>query len=100
MRNSSQAMRQEFELVQLEKTMSANTETVLQSLKPEAITRKKVACLSCGLPTPVATHPPGEYGSLGLSLISIVRCKVCGKEAPYRLCDMFEYEEMRSSVDC
>jgi len=77
-----------------ESTMDANAEAVIVSQKPETITRTEVTCIYCGLPTPVPASAPSKFASHVARHISIVRCKLCGKEAPYRACDIFEFSEM------
>jgi hypothetical protein len=74
--------------------MSAPIETVSVSQKPETITREEVTCMFCGLPTPVPAWHPSKFASHVPRRILIVRCKVCGKEAPYSACDIFEFDEM------
>jgi len=66
--------------------MGANIEAVIVSQKLETIPCKGVTCMFCGLPTPLPPSVPSK-----LSHISIVRCKLCGKEAPYRACDIIEF---------
>jgi len=66
--------------------MNATMETVLVSQKLDTITDKKVTCIFCGLPTPVPACP-SELASNVPRHIFIVRCKLCGKEAPYRARD-------------
>ena len=67
--------------------MNATMETVLVSQKLDTITDKKVTCIFCGLPTPVPASNPSELASNVPRHIFIVRCKLCGKEAPYRARD-------------
>jgi len=43
--------------------MDANIETVIVSQKLETITRKKVTCIYCGLPTPVPASGPSKFAS-------------------------------------
>jgi hypothetical protein len=74
--------------------MDANIEAVIVSQKLETITRKEVTCIFCGLPTPVPASGPSKFASHVPRHISIVRCKLCGKEAPYRARDTFEVGEM------
>jgi ribosomal protein S14 len=74
--------------------MGAPIETVSVSQNPETITRMEVTCIFCGRPTPVPASDPSKFASHVPRRISIVRCKVCGKEAPYRACDIFEFGEM------
>jgi hypothetical protein len=65
------------------------------SQKLETITRKEVTCIYCGLPTSVPVSGPSKFVSHVLRHTSIVRCKLCGKEAPYRACDIFQFGKMR-----
>jgi hypothetical protein len=74
--------------------MNAAIETGRASEKFENITPKEVACIFCGLPTPVPAWGPAGFASHVPRRISIVRCMACGKEAPYRACDTFALGEM------
>ena len=74
--------------------MCANIEAVFVSQKLETINSKEVICIFCGLPTPVPASSPRKFANHVPRHISIVRCKLCGKEAPYRACDTFEASEM------
>jgi hypothetical protein len=74
--------------------MDANIEAVIVSQKLETITRNEVTCIFCGLPTPVPASSPSKFASHVPRHISIVRCTLCGKEAPYRTRDTFEVDEM------
>ena len=67
--------------------MVAGIEAVTASQKLETITRKEVTCIFCGLPTPVPASSPSQSASHVPPHIFIVRCKLCGKEAPYRARD-------------
>jgi len=64
--------------------MDANIETDIVSQKLETITRQEVTCIYCGLPPPMPASGPSTSASHVPHHISIVRCKQCGKEAPYR----------------
>jgi len=64
--------------------MNVNIETVLVSQKLDTITDKEVTCIFCGLPTPVPASNPSKLARDVPRHIFIVRCKLCGKEAPYR----------------
>jgi hypothetical protein len=77
-----------------------NVDTVTVGPRPEvnAMPLKEVACIFCGLPTPLPASGPGGSASHVAPRISIVRCLVCGKEAPYRACDVFEPGEYGSRV--
>ena len=77
--------------------MDANIETDIVSQKLETITRQEVTCICCGLPPPMPASGPSTSASHVPRHISIVRCKQCGKEAPYRPCDTFEFGEMRGA---
>ena len=70
--------------------MNAAIETVKGSYEFETMTPREVACIFCGLPTPVPAWGPTGFASHVPRRISIVRCMSCGKEAPYRVCDTFE----------
>jgi hypothetical protein len=74
--------------------MKSAIETARADQKCETITPKEVACIFCGLPTPVPAWGPIGFASHVPRRISIVRCMLCGKEAPYRACDTFEGGEM------
>jgi hypothetical protein len=74
--------------------MGTPIETVSVSQKHETITGEEVTCIFCGLPTPVPASGPSKFASQGPRHVWIVRCKVCGKEAPYRACDISEFGEM------
>jgi hypothetical protein len=76
--------------------MGANIEAVRVSQnKLETITRNEVTCIFCGRPTPVPASGPSKFASHVPRRISIIRCKVCSKEATYRACDIvFEFGEM------
>ena len=73
--------------------MAANSEAVILSQTRETITRGEVTCIFCGLPTPVPSPGPTLFASYVPRHISIIRCKLCGKEAPYRASDIFEFSE-------
>jgi hypothetical protein len=77
--------------------MSLAIETVRVSQELETITCKEVTCIFCGRPTPVPAWGPSGFASHVPRRISLVRCMVCGKEAPYRACDTFEFGEMYSA---
>ena len=74
--------------------MNANIEAVIVSQKPETITRAEVTCIYCGLPTPVPVSASSKFANHVTRHISIVRCKLRGKEAPYRACDTFGFSEL------
>ena len=53
-----------------------------------------VTCIFCGLPTPVHSHAPKqtEVGRPQSSThVSLVRCEICGKEAPYLSSEVTEF---------
>jgi hypothetical protein len=77
--------------------MDANFEAVIVSQTLKTISRKEVTCIFCCLPTPVHASGPSKFVSHAPRHIFIVRCKLCGKEAPYRPCDTFEFGEMRGA---
>jgi hypothetical protein len=68
--------------------MGINIEATVLNQNFESIIHKEVTCIFCGLPTPVPAVGARKYASQNPSSISIVRCNVCGKEAPYRACDV------------
>jgi hypothetical protein len=74
--------------------MNSAIETARVGQKLKTITPKEVACIFCGLPTPVPAWGPTGFASHVPRRISIVRCMLCGKEAPYRASDTFEVGEM------
>jgi len=74
--------------------MGTIIEAVSVSRTIETITRKEVACIFCAQPTPVPAPCPSKFASHVPRDISIVRCQVCGKEAPYPACDIFELGEI------
>ena len=87
--------------------MGAIIEAVQTSQHPETTAQRGVVCIFCGLPTPVQT--PGEKTSAtlpsrpdlrGLQVqpapghrLSLVRCEMCGKEAPYLAHEITEFGE-------
>jgi hypothetical protein len=77
--------------------MDAVIETDRASEKFENMTPKEVACIFCGLPTPVPAWGPTGFASHVPRRISIVRCTACGKEAPYRVCDTFGLGKMSAA---
>lgn len=74
--------------------MGANIEAFVVGQTLKTITRKEVTCIFCGLPTPVHAPGPGKFAGHAPSSLSIVRCNLCGKEAPYRACDILEFGGM------
>ena len=56
--------------------------------------RKGVTCIFCGLPTPVYAPAQESVETRSLSSrthISLVRCEICGKEAPYLSSEVTEF---------
>jgi len=56
-----------------------------------------VTCIFCGLPTPVhasVQRGTGTNPSQPTRHISLVRCEICGKEAPYLSCEVAEFAEV------
>jgi hypothetical protein len=66
--------------------MNATIETVLVSQKLDTLANKNVTCIFCGLPTPVPACPSKLESNIPRHIF-IVRCTLCGKEAPYRARD-------------
>jgi hypothetical protein len=52
--------------------------------------RSGVVCLFCRIPTPL---PAGPRASAHGVRVLIIRCQVCGKEAPYQASKIIEFEE-------
>lgn len=55
-----------------------------------------VTCIFCGLPTPVHTSSQkslGGYYPEASGRVTLVRCEVCGKEAPYLAHEIGEFVE-------
>ena len=71
--------------------MGAAIETVTMNRNSKKLPGKEVTCIFCGLPTPVPPSDPSKFRSHVPRHISIIRCRVCGKEAPYRTCDIFDF---------
>jgi len=77
--------------------MGSVIEQVDLSRDSEAPSHSGVTCIFCGLPTPVrvtsqkvlATYPPRPS-----SRVSIVRCEICGKEAPYLSEEVADFGEV------
>jgi hypothetical protein len=74
--------------------MCAAIETIRSGQISEAIIQEEVTCIFCGLPTPVPAWETSKFGSRLPRHISIIRCEVCGKEAPYPTCDFIELSEL------
>jgi hypothetical protein len=74
--------------------MNAAIERIRPGQEFSALPLQEVACIFCGLPTPLPARGRNGFASHVPRRISIVRCLVCGKEAPYRTCDTFEVGEM------
>ena len=79
--------------------MGANIAAVILSQNVESMTRKEVTCIFCGLSTPMPASGPSRLPGRPPRHIAIVRCKVCGKEAPYRACDIIEFGEKCQARD-
>lgn len=76
--------------------MGTPIETVSVSQYPDTITAEEVTCVFCGLPTPVPALGSSTIASHVPRHIWIIRCEVCGKEAPYRACDIFEFGDVQN----
>jgi hypothetical protein len=77
--------------------MGAIIEAVQVNQNPETGTHSGVVCIFCGLPTPVQSSGEGTFAAhvpRANRRFSIVRCEVCGKEAPYRAHEITEFGEM------
>jgi hypothetical protein len=74
--------------------MSTTIETASVRQHPETIIREEVTCIFCGLPTPIPASGRSKSASQAPRHTWIVRCEVCGKEAPYRICDLFEFGQI------
>jgi hypothetical protein len=77
--------------------MGAIIEAVQVNQHPETATHSGVVCIFCGLPTPVQTSGEGTsatHAPRPNRRVSIVRCEVCGKEAPYPAHEITEFGEM------
>lgn len=62
-----------------------------------------VICLHCGMPTPFSKGTDGESSSSGAEVrlrISLVRCTVCGKEAPYLGRDVVTLSPTHHIISC
>ena len=56
-----------------------------------------VVCLFCRVCTRL---PAGLRASEGWRRVVIVRCQVCGKEAPYHASEIIEFEERSIAAHC
>lgn len=65
--------------------MGAIIEAVQTSQHPDAAAHNGVVCIFCGLLTPVQVAADHR--------VSIVRCGICGKEAPYLAQEITEFGE-------
>jgi hypothetical protein len=77
--------------------MGATIEAIEVSQHPGTTTHSGVVCIFCGLPTPVQTAREGTFTTDVFRLdrrVSLVRCEVCGKEAPYLAYEIAEFGEM------
>jgi hypothetical protein len=70
--------------------MGTPIESISLNQNPETVIRYEVTCLFCGLPTPVPVPGPLTFACHVPRHISIVRCELCGKEAPYRTRDIVQ----------
>jgi ribosomal protein S14 len=76
--------------------MGTTIELVTALRKPETTTRKGVTCIFCGLATAIPASGPGKFAShvpRSNPRVSIVRCEICGKEAPYPIREILEFRE-------
>lgn len=74
--------------------MGATIEAVGPMQHPEAATRSGVVCIFCGLPTPARASSEGTFAThlpRPITRVSLVRCEVCGKEAPYYADEITEF---------
>ena len=68
--------------------MMPTIEQVPAGWGPERSRRRNVTCIFCGLATPI---PESVFSFRGYGRgVSIVRCRVCRKEAPYLYRDILE----------
>jgi len=71
-------------------------ETVQESLR-------EVACLFCGTRTPAPAPKPARRSATRTHnpkfSVSIVRCRVCGKEAPYQFPETYREEAKAAGAD-
>ena len=77
--------------------MGAIMEALQISQIPETEMHSGVVCIFCGLPTPVQTSREGTVATnvpRNNHRVSIVRCDVCGKEAPYPANEITEFGEV------
>jgi hypothetical protein len=76
--------------------MGPTIEAVIADQNPDTMSRREVICIFCGLATPAPASGPrvgASHVARKTSGISIVRCDVCGKEAPYPPRDIREVRE-------
>ena len=58
----------------------------------------EVVCLFCGSHTPAPAPKPARRRASGANYrVSIVRCRVCGKEAPYQFSASQDYDDGESA---
>jgi hypothetical protein len=77
--------------------MRVTIEAVELRQRPEVATHRGVVCIFCGLPTPMQDSREGTAPRDAPRLnrrVEIVRCEVCGKEAPYPSCEVSDFGEM------
>lgn len=77
--------------------MGAIIEEVEFNRDPEETAHSGVTCIFCGLPTPA--HAPAKktfeaYPPQPSRRVSLVRCEICGKEAPYLSSEVTEFGEV------
>jgi hypothetical protein len=83
--------------------MAAAVHAVQINEEPERTTGRGVTCIFCGLPTPVSKPSQGRFAThlaRANSRLSIVRCHVCGKEAPYPVHEIVQFEEKSFRAWC
>ncbi len=74
--------------------MGPITEAVQTNERPDTATHNGVVCIFCGLPTPVQTSREGAAttnATRSNHRVSIIRCEICGKEAPYPAHEIAEF---------
>ena len=76
--------------------MGAISEAVQIRQHADTAAHSGVVCIFCGLPTPVQTCGEGTSATLPPRpnrRLSIIRCEICGKEAPYLAHEITEFGE-------
>jgi hypothetical protein len=79
--------------------MGTNVDAGIVSQDARTINHQEVKCIFCGLPTTVPVLGLSTLPNRFPSHISIVRCQLCGKEAPYRNCDISEVSKKCEAQD-